>query len=153
MKRLTGSRKKFQSQAKLNENFPNFPFFPNFYSFQYAGKNCLVQVRAAANKDPGRLLLLHQWGTDRKAGPRRPLRLHGSINGGGHQVRAANDQQPRGHEGGNTYRGCAGRRPWPEAVAVRRVQQGRRVGQQDGEQRNGGVRINLLSDILLYSRK
>lgn len=26
MKRLTGSRKKFQSQAKLNENFPNFPF-------------------------------------------------------------------------------------------------------------------------------
>lgn len=128
----------------MKKNFPktfNLPFLFLEFLFFTRWKKFLVQVRAAANKDPGRLLLLHQRGSNRKAGPRCPLRLHGSIDGGGHQVRATNDQQPGRHEGGNTHRGCAGRCPWPEAMAVRRLQQGRRVGQQDGEQRNGGVRI------------
>lgn len=40
-----------------------------------------MQVRAASNQDPGRLLLLHQRGTDREAGPRCPLRLHGPVDG------------------------------------------------------------------------
>lgn len=136
----------FLLQASLDSKLSILNFVPFRRSTTFFP---LLQVRAAANKDPGRLLLLHQRGTDREAGPRCPLRLHGPVHGRGHQVRATNDQQPRRHEGGNTHRGRARGRPRPEAVAIRRVQQGRRVGQQDGEQRNGGVRINFYS---LYVR-
>lgn len=91
---------------------------------------CLIppisfQVRTVANQNPGRLLLLYKWSTGREDRSRCFMRVHGPVHGGGDQVRPANDEQPRGYEGGHTHGRGFGGRAWSETVAVRRVQQGR----------------------------
>lgn len=88
-----------------------------------------MQVRAAAHKDPGRLLLLHKRCAAGTARPRGPLHPHGPVDGRGDQVRPADDQKSGGHARGHTHRGSAGRGAGTAAVAVRRVQQGRRARQ------------------------
>lgn len=55
------------------------------------------------------------------------------------KVRPADDKLTSGHEGGYPHWGCAGRGVGAETVAVRRLLQGCRASQQDGEQRFGWV--------------
>lgn len=88
----------------------------------------MSQVRAAADKDPRRLLLLHKRCAAGAAGSRGPLHPHGPVDGRGHQVRPADDQQPCGHASRHTHRCRAGRCSGTETVAVRCLQQGRRAG-------------------------
>lgn len=46
----------------------------------------ITEIPTIKDKDPGRLLLLHQWRPRRTAGPRRSLCPHGSVDGEGYQV-------------------------------------------------------------------
>lgn len=98
-----------------------------------------LQIRPVAHQDSGGLLLLHKWRARRKARPRDTQRAHGPVHGGGDQVPSANDEQPGRHEGGHSHGRGARRGARTEAMAVRRLQQGRRASEQDGEQRNGRV--------------
>lgn len=56
------------------------------------------------------------------------------------QVRATDHELAGGHASGHTHGSRSGRRSGPETVAVRRLLEGRGVGEQNGEQRNARVR-------------
>lgn len=67
------------------------------------------------------------------------------------QIRPADDKLAGGHAGRNSHWCRSGWSPRSAPVAIRRLFQGCRTGEQNGKQRPGRVRIYMLNELINYS--